>query len=98
MKATEKFSISMPLDMAGDLRASVEAGEFSSASEAIRDAIRLWRRQRLEDAERLSLIRARVHRSVYDPRPPLTPDEVAAHLDALAARLQAGKANEAAEG
>jgi len=97
MKATEKFSISMPLDMASDLRATVESGEFSSTSEAIRDAVRIWRRQRLEDAERLTLIRARVRRSADDPRPALTPEDVAANLDALAARLEAEQSNETAE-
>ena len=93
MKATEKFSISMPLDMASDLRATVEAGEFSSTSEAIRDAVRVWRRQRLEDADRLTLIRARIRRSIDDPRPALTPEEVAANLDALASRLEAEHAS-----
>ena len=54
MKVIEKFSISMPLDMANDLRATAESGEFSSTNEAIRDAVRIWRRQRLEDADRLA--------------------------------------------
>ena len=40
-------------------RESVEAGEYASTSEALRDAVRVWHRQRLEDAERLNAIRAR---------------------------------------
>lgn len=88
MKAAETFSISLSSDMAGDLRATVEAGEFSSTSEAIRDAIRVWQRQRVEDAERLALIRIRIRRSLDDPRPNLTLAEVDAHLDAAFARAK----------
>lgn len=56
MHSAEKISIPMTPDM---LRDSVEAGEYASTSEAVRDAVRVWLRQRLEDAERLNAIRAR---------------------------------------
>ena len=59
------------------VRESVEAGEYASTSEALRDAVRVWVRQRLEDAERLNAIRARVRRSLDDPRPDMSFDEVA---------------------
>ena len=46
MSATEKITISLPAEMVADVRAAVEAGEFTSTSEVIRDALRQWRRQR----------------------------------------------------
>jgi antitoxin ParD1/3/4 len=65
----EKISITMTPDMLRTIRASVAAGEFASTSEALRDAVRVWQRQRIEDAERLAAIRARVRRAIDDPRP-----------------------------
>jgi len=89
MKTTEKLSVTVPVDMAGDLRAAVESGEFASTGAALLDAVRVWRRQRSEDADRLASIRARIRRSLDDPRPNLTPAQVDAHLDAAFVRAQA---------
>jgi antitoxin ParD1/3/4 len=83
MHNAEKISITMTLDMLRALRDSVEAGEYASTSEALRDAVRVWLRQRLEDAERLNAIRARVRRSLDDPRPDMSFDEVEARLAKL---------------
>ena len=46
MGAIEKFTISLPAEMVAEIRAAVEAGEFTNTSEAIRDAVRHWRRSR----------------------------------------------------
>ena len=46
----EKISITMTPDMLRAIRESVEAGEYASTREALRDAVRVWQRQRLEDA------------------------------------------------
>jgi antitoxin ParD1/3/4 len=83
LQSAEKISITMTPDMLRALRESVEAGEYASTSEAVRDAVRVWLRQRLEDRERLAVIRARVRRSLDDPRPDLEEEEVDARLKAL---------------
>ena len=67
MGPAEKVSITMTPDMLRAVRESVEAGEYASTSEVLRDAVRLWRRRRAEDAERLAAIRTRVQRSIDDP-------------------------------
>ena len=41
MSQVEKLSIAMTSEMAAELRAAVEAGEYSSVSEAVRDAVRM---------------------------------------------------------
>jgi antitoxin ParD1/3/4 len=46
MGAIEKITISLPAEMVAEIRAAVEAGEFANTSEAIRDAVRHWRRSR----------------------------------------------------
>ena len=83
MPAAEKISVTMTPDMLRAIRESVEAGEYASTSEALRDAVRVWQRQRLEDAERLAALRARVRRSLDDPRPDLEEKDVEARLEAL---------------
>jgi antitoxin ParD1/3/4 len=84
--SAEKISITMSSDMLRAIRESVESGEYASASEAMRDAIRVWRRQRLEDAERLEAIRARIRRSIDDLRPNMTEKRADAHFKALFAK------------
>ncbi len=46
MGAISKITISIPEEMLAEIRAAVDAGEFTNTSEAIRDAIRHWRRSR----------------------------------------------------
>ena len=75
MQNAEKVSVTMTPDMLRILRESVEFGEFATTSEAMRDAVRVWQRQRIEYAERLQALRSRVQRSLDDPRPSLTADE-----------------------
>lgn len=80
MAAATKLSVTLTAEMVRDLEASVAAGEFASTSEALRDAVRLWRDRREERAERLAAIKARLQASIDDPRPRLTADEVFGRL------------------
>ena len=56
MANLERMTVVFPEPMADQIRAAVEAGEYASTSEAVRDAVRLWsgRRQlRQQELERL---------------------------------------------
>ncbi len=86
MQSAEKISITMTPEMMRLIRESVEAGDYASTSEAMRDAVRVWQREREEHRERLLAIRSRVSRSIADPRRDLTGEEVAERLKALALR------------
>jgi antitoxin ParD1/3/4 len=83
MQSAEKISITLPPDMLRLLREAVASGEYASTSEALRDAVRAWHRQRLEDAERLAALRARAQASLADPRSSLSAAEVDTRLAAL---------------
>ncbi len=83
MAAAEKVSITMTPEMMRTIRKSVDSGEFASPSEVMRDAMRAWQRERREHAERIAAIRARIRRSLDDPRPDLDMDEVNRRLEAL---------------
>ena len=56
MPSVEKISIALPPEMVALVREAVEAGEYSSSSEVVRDALRDWtqkRRLRREGVEEL---------------------------------------------
>ncbi len=46
MSNIEKITISLPGEMVAEIKEAVAAGEFTNTSEAIRDALRQWRRSR----------------------------------------------------
>ncbi len=46
MGTVEKITISLPEEMLAEIKEAVAAGEFTSTSEAVRDALRQWRRAR----------------------------------------------------
>ena len=92
MQTAEKISITLPPDMLRLIREAVEGGEYASTSEALRDAVRTWHRQRLEDAERLAALRARAQASLADPAPSLTEAEADARLATLFAAAGADDA------
>ena len=46
MADIERLSIALPAPMANAVRRAVELGEYASASEVIRDALRLWESRR----------------------------------------------------
>jgi antitoxin ParD1/3/4 len=60
MASVEKITISLPAAMLNEIKAAVNAGEFTNTSEAIRDAVRHWHRSRtvlaLNDAELRRLV------------------------------------------
>ena len=93
MQSAEKISITLPPEMLRLLREAVSDGEYASTSEALRDAIRAWHRQRLEDAERLAALRARARESLADPAESLSEAEADARLAALFAAAGAGDAS-----
>ncbi|MPZ74426.1 MAG: type II toxin-antitoxin system ParD family antitoxin [Nitriliruptorales bacterium] len=80
MPSAEKVSVTLTAEMVQAIRASVASGEYASASEVVRDALRGWQRERAEDAERLDAVRARIHRALDDPRPSLSESEVDVEL------------------
>lgn len=59
MANLERMTVVFPEPMATQIRAAVEAGEYASTSEAVRDAVRLWSgRRQMEQIERERLRQA----------------------------------------
>ena len=57
MANVEKLSIALTPDMATLVRQAVESGDYASASEVIRDALRDWKLKRALDREMVEELR-----------------------------------------
>ncbi|MGU3476638.1 ribbon-helix-helix domain-containing protein [Methylobacterium sp. D48H] len=84
----ETISITLAPDTLRAVRESVEAGEYASVDALLDEAVHALQRQRREDAERLDDIRARIRRSLDDPRPDLSIEEVQEDLDRMFAEAR----------
>ncbi|WP_428391711.1 type II toxin-antitoxin system ParD family antitoxin [Lichenicoccus sp.] len=76
----EKLSITLPADMAQMIRRQVDSGSYSSNSEVIRDAMRLWQDRRAEREQRLDTVRAKLNEAGDDPRR-IADEELGRHFD-----------------
>jgi antitoxin ParD1/3/4 len=86
MAAAEKISITITPHMSQLVSEQVEKGRFASASELIRDALRLWERHEQEYQESIASIRARLEKSLADPRPSVPLEEVKRRMAEYMAR------------
>ncbi|NOQ34423.1 MAG: type II toxin-antitoxin system ParD family antitoxin [Methylococcaceae bacterium] len=59
----EKICITIPPDMLLNIKEKVKSGAYSSTSEVIREAMRLWQKQQEEHDARIALIRKRLENS-----------------------------------
>lgn len=68
--AAETIGITVTSDMLRTIRESVASGEYASAGEVLREALRLWQRERQARADELEAIRQKIRRAVGDPSAP----------------------------
>ena len=93
MAEAEKISITLPPEMLASLRQRIDAGEYGSTSEAIRDAVRVWQREEEERQTRLQAIRDRLEKSANSGTP-IPIDDVFARMEAKHATLTGVAENE----
>ena len=60
MATIERISITLPTEMAAGLRQTVEAGQYASTSEIVREALREWARKRDDELRDLEALRQAV--------------------------------------
>jgi antitoxin ParD1/3/4 len=75
MDKVEKLSVTVTAAMARDIPDKIELGNYASASEVIRAALRALGREEEEHAERMASIKARIRASVEDARPAVALDQ-----------------------
>ena len=84
MGAIERMTISMPAELAETLRQTVAGGEYASASEVVREALRDWTRNRDTERRELEALRAAI-KAGLDSGPGIPADQVFAELRARSA-------------
>lgn len=81
MRTTQQLSITLPNEMADVVKAKVQAGEYASESEVIRDGLRaLLARDRAVDAWLHNQVGPAFDALKVDPARAVTPDAVRARL------------------
>jgi len=79
MANVEKLSVALTPDMAAEIRAAVQDGDYGSVSEVVRDALRDWRLRRKVEALEIDELRRLVQEGI-DSGPSLEADAVFARL------------------
>src|SRR5277367_1070968 len=81
MPTVEKISIALPAEMATLVRGAVETGEYASASEVVRDALREWTWKRNLRQRGIEELRRLWQQAAEDDSPGLSVDEVFDELE-----------------
>jgi antitoxin ParD1/3/4 len=92
MAGAKKLSIALTEELAQDIEAAVASGDYSTASEVVRDALRGWKREREAWIQR---VRELVEEGLASGEPQPMPEDWAADVIArgharLAQRRKAG--------
>jgi antitoxin ParD1/3/4 len=89
MRTTQQMSITLPNDMADAVKAKVQAGEYASESEVIRDGLRaLMARDRAVESWLQSQVGPAYDALKADPSRAVTVDKVRARLAAEHAKTR----------
>ena len=80
MITVEKISVALPPEMLTLVREAVEAGEYASSSEVIRDALRDWSEKRNFQREEITALRRIWREARADKRPGVPAEEVMSRL------------------
>jgi len=66
MSSIERMTITMPADMAAVVKAAVDAGDYASTSEVVRDALREWKTRRAIQLQELAALKADIDKGLAD--------------------------------
>ncbi len=66
MSAVERMTITLTTEMADSVRGAVQAGEYASSSEIIREALRDWKHKKAVQGCQLEELRAEIRDGLSD--------------------------------
>ncbi len=66
MAAIERLTITLPADMAGMVKGAVDEGDYATASEVIREALRDWKLRRELRLHQVAELKAEIDRGLKD--------------------------------
>lgn len=80
MGAAQKLSIALTEELARDVEAAVASGDYSTASEVVRDALRAWKRERGDRDAAIRRLKALWDEGVASGEPEPMPDDWAEEI------------------
>lgn len=66
MAEIERLTITLPSDMAMLVKSAVEAGDYASSSEVVREALRDWKMKRALQLQELAALKADIDKGLAD--------------------------------
>jgi antitoxin ParD1/3/4 len=66
MTGIERLTITLPSDMAATIKRAVEGGNYASASEVVREALRDWKLRRTLQLQELAALKADIDKGLAD--------------------------------
>jgi antitoxin ParD1/3/4 len=66
MAGIERLTITLPSDMAAVVKGAVEAGDYASSSEVVRDALRDWKMKRALQLQELAALKIEIDKGLTD--------------------------------
>ena len=66
MADIERFTITLPAEMAAIVRSAVAEGQYASVSEVVREALRDWKMKRALQIEELAALKADIDKGLAD--------------------------------
>ena len=81
MPPIEKISVALPPEMLSMVREAVEAGEYSSSSEVVREALRDWSHKRRLRQKGLEELRRVWRQALEDKSPGVSPHDAFERLE-----------------
>lgn len=66
MSTIERLTITMPEDMAAIVKAAVDAGDYASTSEVVREALRDWKLKRAIQMQEIAALKADIDKGLAD--------------------------------
>lgn len=81
MSSVEKISIALPPEMVALVRQAVDAGEYASSSEVVREALRDWTLKRHLQQQGINELRQLWQQALQQKTPGLPADDVLERLE-----------------
>ncbi len=95
MAEIERLTITLPTDMAAAVKSAVTDGDYASASEVVREAIRDWRMKRVLKLQELAALKADIDKGLADIAAGRVKDFDAAGIIARGTKLLADRSTSA---
>ena len=80
MPSLEKMNVTLPAELVAQVQRAVDAGEYSTSSEVVREALTEWKTRRLVEQKEVDALREAWQEASQDTRPGVPLDGVFTRL------------------